>query len=450
LQKTEYGVPDFFTAGRRKMHRGFEKDYRYLLSHLLPRHLLSSNRLEGILDALAGDSREEQVKEAYYSLEELTRKGYFRRGRIQVYGDSVSVSYAGMGGDRITIQMAQREWEMISAPEKREKELVPSVLAEIISSLSLDNLNRSLLFRIKDILALCGRVKAGSMGYLILLDNVPVVLEEKCDRLMVKNHQELSANIFYRDVIRERDDYQHKDLVQAGGRSFFSIKGGMISAVLIPLKSDGTMWGVLEVHIPSAGYPPRNDLHNYYLIAKGIMRLLENNRHLEEMVMVDRLTQVGNRHYYEIQLPLEIERANRNREALAYLIMDIDDFKQINDRYGHMAGDKVLKSVAGAIRNDLRKIDLFFRFGGEEFVALLPRTDREAAERIAERIKDVVASKTLSVAKGQKINATISIGGCIYPNNGSNEIQLLRNADRALYRSKRNGKNRVTFYQGSI
>ncbi len=432
------------------MHRGFEKNYRYLLSRLLPRHLLSSKRLEGILDALAGDNRKKQVREAYYSLEELTRKGYFRKGGMEVSGDGVFLSYAGMRGNRITIQMTPQEWKMLSAPEKVERALVPSVLAEIISSLSLNNLNRSLLSRIKDILGLCGRVRAGSNGYLILFDNVPVVMEEKCEKLMVKNRQELAGNAFYSDSVSERDNYQYSSFNKGGGSSFFTVGGGIGSAILIPLRGDGLMWGILEVHIPSAGYPPRDDLSNYTLIARGIMRLLENNRHLEEMVMVDRLTRVGNRHYYEVQLPLEIERANRNNEDLTYLIMDIDDFKQVNDRYGHMAGDRVLKSVADTIRNDLRKIDLLFRFGGEEFVALLPRTDREAAERIAERLRDAVERKKISLNGGYNLSVTMSIGGCIYPTDGSNEIQLLRNADRALYRSKNKGKNMVTFYSRSI
>jgi diguanylate cyclase (GGDEF)-like protein len=127
--------------------------------------------------------------------------------------------------------------------------------------------------------------------------------------------------------------------------------------------------------------------------------------------------------------------------------MDIDDFKRVNDRYGHDVGDEMLKLIARVTRDHLRKIDLLFRYGGEEFIVLLPGAGKDAAERTAERIREVVSKARHTLDDGREIGVTISIGGCIFPNDGQKELDLFRKADSALYVSKREGKNRVTFYE---
>ena len=127
--------------------------------------------------------------------------------------------------------------------------------------------------------------------------------------------------------------------------------------------------------------------------------------------------------------------------------MDIDDFKMVNDRYGHDVGDHVLKLVAKGARDHLRKIDLLFRYGGEEFIALLPGAGKEAAERTAERIREVVSKLKHALEDGREVGVTISIGGCIFPNDAQKELDLFRKADDALYHSKKEGKNRITFYE---
>ena len=215
------------------------------------------------------------------------------------------------------------------------------------------------------------------------------------------------------------------------------------SILLLPVVSRSTKWGILEVHLPTEK-PPQIDIHNnFHILAQGISRLLENNRLLEKMTAFDRLTQVYNRNHYDYQLPLEIERANRTKKKLGFLMIDIDDFKKINDTYGHDIGDRVLREVAKTIKGHLRKLDYLFRYGGEEFVALLPGADREAAMRTAERVRRVVAESVKVL--GEK-PVTISVGGCIYPDDARDEQELFRLSDRALYKSKEMGKNRVTFY----
>jgi diguanylate cyclase (GGDEF)-like protein len=231
------------------------------------------------------------------------------------------------------------------------------------------------------------------------------------------------------------------------GKNLFPIRDGTRSIVLVPLVSADTKWGILEIHFLTEDALDRESFFNFYLLGQGIIRILENNRNLQKMVSIDRLTQVNNRNYYESQLPLEIERANRDRKNLAFLIMDIDDFKRVNDRYGHDVGDGVLRVVAHTIRSHLRKIDLLIRYGGEEFIALLPGAGREDAERTAERLREVVEHTVHTLEDGSEVHATISIGGCVYPDDAQNEIELFRVADKALYLSKRDGKNKVTFYE---
>jgi diguanylate cyclase (GGDEF)-like protein len=182
------------------------------------------------------------------------------------------------------------------------------------------------------------------------------------------------------------------------------------------------------------------------LLGEALSELVHNHRVLAGVVYVDGLTQVYTRGFLELQLPLEIERATRNGEPLAMLVVDLDDFKQINDRHGHEAGDRVLRDFGGVLRETLRRVDLVFRYGGEEFVVLLPRLDEESALRAAERVRLAVAEHAfLAVDDAPPLCVTASIGGALYPRDAVSERSLFREADAACYRSKRDGKNRVSF-----
>jgi diguanylate cyclase (GGDEF)-like protein len=434
------------------MQSKFNKDYRFLLQRLIPRYLLSSQRIEGIQAALSGTDRLEMIRQAYLSLEELTSKGVYRKQGVRRSGETVSVSYVRAAGrTRITLELSNPEWGAVSSPGEAAAGIVPSVLAGIISSLSLNDSPKRVDGRIIDMLALAPLIQSGATGKILLLQDVPFVAERMGDDIKVSAFDRLSANDFYRRALGGGEPYRFVPIGPAmAGRSLFSIEPGTRSALLVPLSNIGLRWGILEIHLPHGVSPDADVLGNFTLLAAGLTRLLENNRHLENMVSFDRLTQVYNRNYYESQLPLEMERATRNRKYLTFLILDIDDFKAINDRYGHDAGDSVLKLVAECAKNHLRKIDLFFRFGGEEFIALLPGAGREDAERTAERIREVISRLRHTLESGEEIAITISIGGCIYPVDAQNETELFRRADKALYISKREGKNKVTFYRAGM
>ncbi|MGX0891714.1 diguanylate cyclase (GGDEF)-like protein [Pseudomonas sp. ADAK2 TE3594] len=155
----------------------------------------------------------------------------------------------------------------------------------------------------------------------------------------------------------------------------------------------------------------------------------------------DPLTDTGNRIAMDQTLEREIEMSRRHSQPLSLLMLDIDHFKQINDTYGHSAGDEVLKAVAASIKNQLRNVDMVFRFGGEEFLILLSNTSREAAAMIGERLRFAAQAQDYE-AEGKMIELTVSIG-CSTLLPGESAEGLLRRADSALYVAKREGRNRL-------
>jgi diguanylate cyclase (GGDEF)-like protein len=198
-------------------------------------------------------------------------------------------------------------------------------------------------------------------------------------------------------------------------------------------------------------YPPRG--HSFDAQAGELARwlagqasiALENahlHRAVERQAVTDDLTQLANRRRFSEMLALEVRRAERFGGPLALVLADLDDFKLVNDRYGHPSGDRVLCRFADVLRENVREVDLAARYGGEEFAIVLPDTDLTGAERLAERLAKAFNSQPLPDVAGQELNVTASFGVAAYPPADSAE-QLLAAADHALYRAKAAGKNRV-------
>ena len=166
------------------------------------------------------------------------------------------------------------------------------------------------------------------------------------------------------------------------------------------------------------------------------------------MTSIDKLTRIYNRGFYDKQVQIEIERATRSAAKLSMLILDIDDFKKINDTLGHQKGDEVLVLVADLVSKNLRKIDLPFRYGGEEFVVLLPGTAEVEAIHTAERLRSVIEeSNAFRDQDDMPQQIRVSIGAAVFPDHARTEEELFMKADSALYRAKRKGKNRVEFHR---
>jgi diguanylate cyclase (GGDEF)-like protein len=158
---------------------------------------------------------------------------------------------------------------------------------------------------------------------------------------------------------------------------------------------------------------------------------------------IDNLTGLFNRTFFFAAVEREIARSARSGRGFCLLMMDLDELKQINDRNGHFFGDRVLRGVGEVIRQGGRRIDTAARYGGDEFVVLLPETDPTGAYVLAEKIRLGVADLRVDVA-GSMIQPSISIGVVSYPEDGRTSDELMITADNSMYRSKRAGKNRVT------
>lgn len=159
---------------------------------------------------------------------------------------------------------------------------------------------------------------------------------------------------------------------------------------------------------------------------------------LQQLSTLDALTRIPNRRALDDRLAQEVARFNRYGTPLALVMIDLDRFKDLNDRHGHAAGDRVLQQVAAALDREKRLGDLVARFGGEEFVAILPHTDAEAAQAWAERVRGAIGA-TIEAA----VPVTASFGVAQASPDGETPTRLLEAADQALYTAKRQGRNRV-------
>lgn len=170
-----------------------------------------------------------------------------------------------------------------------------------------------------------------------------------------------------------------------------------------------------------------------------------NNAKLYELAVTDGTTKLFIRRHFMQRLDEEIRRSQRYGHSLSLLMMDLDHFKQLNDSYGHQAGDVVLMDVAKIFKRSIRTTDVAARYGGEEFCIMLPETNTLGALSIAERLRRWVEDATFTF-QGTEMHTTISIGVATFPEDANNQQILIKKADDALYKSKRNGRNRVTAY----
>jgi two-component system cell cycle response regulator len=178
--------------------------------------------------------------------------------------------------------------------------------------------------------------------------------------------------------------------------------------------------------------------------AQALETTRADNRRLEALATTDPLTRVLNRRALLDRLNAEVDRARRFNGVLSLLVLDVDHFKPINDTYGHLAGDSVLRQLGALLDDAVRKVDIVARYGGEEFVMLLPETNREGGILFAERLRDRVAGKAFDVGLEQPVHLTVSIGIASFPSPRVTTTEdLFARADEALYRAKSGGRNRV-------
>ncbi len=215
-------------------------------------------------------------------------------------------------------------------------------------------------------------------------------------------------------------------------------QGGGSARLELPLESFGTIELIGEEF--TADQRESAD----WLIGHAVIALGNAQRHrtVEKQALVDGLTGLANRRLCTAALDRELARAERFDEPLAFVLADLDDFKSINDRFGHPTGDEVLRAFADLLQASVREIDLAGRWGGEEFVLLLPGTDLDGGAKLAGRIRQSLAEHELAGLDGATFHVTASFGVAAFPD-APCEDQLVAAADAALYDAKRLGKNRI-------
>ena len=161
------------------------------------------------------------------------------------------------------------------------------------------------------------------------------------------------------------------------------------------------------------------------------------------MAVTDQLTGLHNRRYLETHLRGLLDEAQTNGRALSILITDIDYFKRINDTHGHDAGDIVLRDFAGRLRRHIRGIDLACRYGGEEFVVIMPDTEFEVARHVGERLRECIADEPFAISSAISLPVTASVGISTLQSLDDTPLTLIKRADNALYEAKRLGRNQV-------
>ncbi len=216
------------------------------------------------------------------------------------------------------------------------------------------------------------------------------------------------------------------------------------SVLLLPLTYERELLGMLVLYSGKKESLSSHQIELLELLGNQASSSLANaklHEEIERMASTDGLTGLFNHRTFQERLSAEFKRRERISVPLSLLLIDIDFFKKINDTYGHPAGDEVLRGVAGVVRETIRNIDIPARYGGEEFAAILPGTDGEGAQSMAERLRTAIAGKTFSI-DGKSLEVTVSIGVATSPHDTDNKEGLIEKADQALYHAKRDGRNR--------
>jgi diguanylate cyclase (GGDEF)-like protein len=216
------------------------------------------------------------------------------------------------------------------------------------------------------------------------------------------------------------------------------------SEMVLPLISFGEKLGALVLESVQPDAFQAADVQPLESVADIVATAIQNANYFEKvkaLAYVDGLTGVYNRRFFEQRIAEELERADRYKNTLSVLMVDIDHFKKLNDEFGHLLGDEVLRQVSAIFTAQLRKADLVCRYGGEEFAILVPETSGENAMGVADKLRRMVETHPFP---GVPRPVTISLGVAEFPAQGTTRDEVVKAADTALYASKQAGRNRVT------
>jgi diguanylate cyclase (GGDEF)-like protein len=196
-----------------------------------------------------------------------------------------------------------------------------------------------------------------------------------------------------------------------------------------------------EIRVLKSFLQTASTIYENMTLYHNLLRML---RIKEQEAVTDMQTGVYNYRYFQSQIEREIIRSERHGKIFSVAMIDVDNFKEYNDTHGHLSGDIALRKLAETIHRNIRKSDILARFGGDEFIIILPELNKSQARALAEKLCQVISRTKLPARKlTQKVRLTISLGIASYPEDGNDEDQLVKKADKAMYQAKNTGRNTV-------
>ncbi|MFH1277728.1 MAG: sensor domain-containing diguanylate cyclase [Candidatus Eisenbacteria bacterium] len=428
-------------------------DYETLLREVLPIHLLEGPVRDSVEESIDSGGKEGLWRAASLALESLAARGFFAAEAPSEKDGSVTY-HDRRGLLTVTLHPLERprpDYEFpfrpllsaeFASPEQRKA--LETVLTGVATRSTEDELGDSLRKIVEYLHASLdpARVRFLSAGE-----------EEAPGGIFEPGGSSLLARIYREHFQAGGGPIYIPDLLDDDRFSTLAETGEVRSAALLPLRAAEETFGLLEVHHRAPDAFDEKRLGVLSLLALLAAGRIRNALHLEKLIYVDLLTGVFSRRFFEEQILREVERANRDGSPLAMVMVDLDNFKEVNDRFGHLAGDGVLSRVAEILRGHVRKIDLVTRYGGEEFAILLPGASRSQTEVICERLRALVEALPVPEEGDARFALTTSIGVALYPEHTPESLgppearkELLARADQALYTAKNSGKNQVVFY----
>ena len=323
----------------------------------------------------------------------------------------------------------------------RRYSMLKDVVEELSMALAPDDIFRLIIERTSDTLKKDGR----TMLFLVDTEKQELILTASSSAAHVRAKK---GDVFDHWVLRHRKSLMIEDIgkdfrfptadTEEAGSSFTSL-------IAAPLVSEDKIVGILRADSAHEFTFTQDDLRLLDIIANVGVVAIQNSvlyARTEELAIRDGLTGLYVRRYFMERFSEEVRRAARNKSGFSLLLIDIDNFKEYNDRYGHMAGDLVLKHLSGIMRQVAREGDIAARYGGEELVILLVGMKKDEAMKVAESIKAAAEGNPL-ILRRQESHVTVSIGLASYPEDSTLKDELIKAADMRLYKAKAGGRNRI-------
>jgi diguanylate cyclase (GGDEF)-like protein len=289
-----------------------------------------------------------------------------------------------------------------------------------------------------------------------------LLLDEKKGTLSVKAGQGYGANVQYLEIslgngvtgrcAQTGETQVISDLDDIPQDRYIPGVPGARSEVAVPLIAEGRIIGVFNAEsVEPFAFEPE-EVQTLTVIARQAAQVIRSAQLLEEtrrLAITDSLTELYNRRHFTRGLEENLSRAARYDERLALILLDVDHFKRVNDRFGHHVGDRCLQLIAHVLRESVRESDQIARIGGEEFAVLLQRADQDLVLSIADRLRDRIQNLVLDEDPTLPIDLTASVGVAFFPEQAEEPKGLFRLADKALYEAKRLGRNRIAVFSGT-